>query len=105
MIKTKKKRKKAKRYSWRCAPVVVGSMKIKGLKKRLKALQPKEKPKEIPKWCYDYVDSITPERWIKIAEAIDHFKRGINNPQTLNGDDRAFYERVIEASREGIIEL
>ncbi|VVB85637.1 Uncharacterised protein [uncultured archaeon] len=80
-------------------------MKIKGIKKRLKALKPIEKPKEPPQWCYDYVNTLTPERWTKISEAIDQFKQGNENPEGLTSDDRAFYERVIEASKEGIIEL
>lgn len=80
-------------------------MKIKSLKKRLIALRPIEKPKEPPQWCYDYVNSIPIERWTKISEAIEQFKQGKENPEFLSGDDREFYERVIEASKKGIIEL
>lgn len=78
---------------------------MKSLKNRLKALEPKEKPKEIPKWCYDYVDSISPERWTVIGHALDQFKAGIEVNIELLEDDRDFYERVIEASKDGIIEL
>lgn len=86
-------------------PVVAGNMRIKGLKKRLKALKPIETPKEPPQWCYDYVGSITVDRWIKISEALKEYKQGLMvNTEDL-GDDRAFYEKVIEASKEGIIEL
>ena len=80
-------------------------MKLKGLKKRLEALKPKKTPKEIPKWCYDYVGSISPERWQAIDNALTQFKEGITvNPEAL-ADDREFYERVIEASKTGLIEL
>jgi len=80
-------------------------MKLKEIKNRLKALEPIEKPKEIPQWCYDYIGSIPVERWTVISKALDQFKQGIAvNPEAL-GDDREFYERVIEASKEGIIEL
>lgn len=80
-------------------------MKIKGIKKRLKALKPKETPRDIPQWCYEYASTLTPDRWILIRDALSQFKQGKENPEGISGDDRTFYERVIEASREGIIEL
>lgn len=81
-------------------------MKLKGLKKRLKALEPKKQPKEIPKWCYDYVASISPERWTLISNALSQFKEGKTaNAEALEADTGISNERVIEASREGIIEL
>lgn len=80
-------------------------MKIKGIKNRLKALKPLEKNREPPKWCYDYVKSIPAERWKAISEALRQFKQGIAVNTEVLGDDREFYERVIEAGKEGIIEL
>lgn len=80
-------------------------MKLKSLKNRLKALEPREKAKEPPKWCYEYVASIAPERWTVIGHALDQFKAGIEVNTELLEADRDFYERVIEASKEGIIEL
>jgi len=77
-------------------------MKLKGLKKRLNALKPLEKIKEPPQWCYGYVTSITVERWKK---ALKQYKQGQTVNTEVLGDDRAFYERVIETGREGIIEL
>lgn len=58
-------------------------MKLKGLKRRLNALKPKEQPKEPPQWCYDYVGSISPERWTLIDNSLNRFKEG----KTVNTDD------------------
>ncbi|MBU4075929.1 MAG: hypothetical protein KKI06_04375 [Euryarchaeota archaeon] len=80
-------------------------MKLKGLKKRLNALKPLEKIKEPPQWCYEYGNSVTIERWKTIGEALIQYKQGITVNTEVLGYDRAFYERVIEAGREGIIEL
>jgi hypothetical protein len=47
----------------------------------------------------------TPEIWTLINNALTQFKEGITvNPEAL-ADDREFYERVIEASKTGLIEL
>jgi len=81
------------------------SMKLKGLKKRLNALKPLEKTKEPPQWCYEYVNSITVEGWKTISEALKPYKQGLIVDVEALGNDSAFYERVIEAGREGIIEL
>ncbi len=80
-------------------------MKIKGIKKCLKALKPIEKPNELPQWCKEYASTLTPERWTVISKALDQFKQGIAVNTEALGQDRDFYERVIEASKEGIIEL
>ncbi len=80
-------------------------MRIKGIKKRLKALKPVEIPKEPPQWCYGYVDSITVDRQIKINDALKEYQQGLMVDTETLGDDRAFYEKVIEASKGGVIEL
>jgi hypothetical protein len=47
----------------------------------------------------------TPEIWTLINNALTQFKEGMTgNPEAL-ADDREFYERVIEASKIGLIEL
>jgi hypothetical protein len=81
-------------------------MKLKGLKKRLKALKPIETQKDLPLWCKEYASTLTPERWQAIEKALNQFKQGITaDTEALSGDDRDFYEKVIEASKEGIVEL
>ena len=101
----KTEKKKEEKHSQLYVVAVAENMTLKSLKKRLEALKPKEQPKEIPKWCYEYVDSISPERWTKISDALSQFKQGKTvNTEALN-DDREFYERIIEANKEGIIEL
>lgn len=63
----KQKRMLVEKPSQRYA-IPAESMKIKGIKKRrLKALKPIEKSKEPPQWCYDYVNTITIDRWEKLT--------------------------------------
>lgn len=68
-------------------------MKLKGLKKRLNALKPLEKTKEPPQWRYEYVNSITIERWKTISGYLKQYKQGITiNTEVLGMI--GYFERV-----------
>lgn len=78
---------------------------MKAFKKRLEALERISTPKSAPDWAFDYVGSITPERWVLIREAFIYFKQGIVNTDQLKKDEIIFYNRVIDAANDGTIQL